>query len=309
MKKSSNVFFSPTKTETFFSKKMERLSFLFLFFLFLFLSPLLFFWSFFGYIFTLSNFKSFFFLIFFNFLLFFYFFLSFNFFIFLQNFFLLIFFFFYYFFYYFFSLKFKIFFLFFIFFIQFFFYIFYIFYEKEKNLKKIENFKGKSDFSDVISLILLILTGINCLILFNFWLPITNITFLIHEEKFIIKRCKNRVIRMIVASLGTFEVTNKLNELISPHPLPPPPTATITTTQNNRSSHDNLTKPILVLLHGYGGCNAQWVECLTSLQERSFSISSSPFSLLPHLQTFSFLYSLDLKFIVLSCMVLEEVQL
>lgn len=107
------------------------------------------------------------------------------------------------------------------------------------------------------SFLTMILTFVNCCILLNLWLPITETSFIIAEENFLQSRCKNRIVRMIVASLGTFEV---IDEYVH---------------SNNYNNHNNKllledisSKPIIVLLHGYGGFNAEWVECLSQLQKR-----------------------------------------
>lgn len=93
------------------------------------------------------------------------------------------------------------------------------------------------------------------IVLFNLWLPASEIKFLNIEEQFLQSRCDRKLIRMLVASLGTIEVTDEPNDQ-----------------EEDIVIVNKVTKPILVLLHGYGGCNAQWAECLSMLQRRSHTI-------------------------------------
>jgi hypothetical protein len=95
------------------------------------------------------------------------------------------------------------------------------------------------------------------IVLLSLWLPASEINFLKVEEQFLQSRCDRKLIRMLVASLGTIEVTDESNDQ-----------------EEDLVIVNEITKPILVLLHGYGGCNAQWVECLSLLQTRSHSLDS-----------------------------------
>jgi hypothetical protein len=89
------------------------------------------------------------------------------------------------------------------------------------------------------------------IVLLNLWLPATEVEYLRAEELFLQSRCNRKLNKMLVASLGTIEVTDEF-----------------TSAARSPLSVTRVTKPILVLVHGYGGCNAQWVECLSHLQSR-----------------------------------------
>lgn len=89
------------------------------------------------------------------------------------------------------------------------------------------------------------------IVLLNLWLPVSEVNFLRDEGRFLESRCDRKLVRMLIASLGTIEVTDE-------------------SSNGNDAAIIQKSKPILVLLHGYGGCNAQWVDCLAKLQSRSF---------------------------------------
>jgi hypothetical protein len=109
------------------------------------------------------------------------------------------------------------------------------------------------------------------IVLLNLWLPASEVDYLRAEDLFLQSRCNRKLNKMLVASLGTIEVTD---EFTSPAVSPLTP--------------NRLSKPILVLLHGYGGCNAQWVECLSRLQSRFISLSLSLPSYLSHILCIGF---------------------
>jgi pimeloyl-ACP methyl ester carboxylesterase len=93
-------------------------------------------------------------------------------------------------------------------------------------------------------------------VLLNLWLPASEMKFLQVEEQFLQSRCDRKLIRILVASLGTIQVTDEVID--------------DTNREEDLVLIDNtVSKPILVLLHGYGGYNAQWADCLSKLQTRS----------------------------------------
>ena len=99
----------------------------------------------------------------------------------------------------------------------------------------------------------------------NLWVPTSDTSLLKAQETLVAHHCDRKVVHLMVAGLGTIEVLDEYK------PEEDETEVNILTDIEIDKLEAQPSRPVLVLVHGYGGCNGDWAGALSMLQQRYYS--------------------------------------